>query len=205
MLLDAVDESLELPAQVYTPSTQDKLVEVLAMPGIHSHPGVDVRVHEHIVEQRKARQGPIPSAVLEHRVGRATLTVENDVWWMRRRKSPTLRNGNRITGCQRAQDRRQRRLAATILGVDQHEPAEGNLSSRVHRVELPDVAEQLDPSIESCAHPRDEPLGVLDPQLAGDELGQQRVAQGGESAGFASAVESPRQDRVSRAFEPAQE
>ena len=102
VLLDAVDESLELPAQGDASGAEDELVEVLPVPGIHGEPRVDVRVHEHIVEQRKVRQGAIPGAILEHRVGRATLTVENDMRWMRCRKPTPFGDGERITARQRS-------------------------------------------------------------------------------------------------------
>jgi len=86
VLLNAVNESLQSPAQIDAPSTKDELVEVLSMPGIHGESRVNVRVHEHVVEQPKARQGSVPCAILEHRVGRATFTVENNMRRMHRRQ-----------------------------------------------------------------------------------------------------------------------
>src|SRR6266496_3952094 len=48
---------------------------------------------------------------------------------------------------------------------------------------------------------RREALRVLHPQLAGDELGQQRVAQAGERAGFVGACQHTLKDRLDAAFE----
>lgn len=115
-------------------------MKVLPVRCLDRDSGTDVRGDKGVIENCDTRQRGRPGAVLKNK--RRTGKGEDDMRRICRTEAPALVDQPRLTRVERAQDRRDGRLASAVLRIEQGELRQRELSASVDRIKLSNVSQQ---------------------------------------------------------------
>src|SRR4051812_19928210 len=101
----------------------------------------DVRRDERVIEDGDLRQRAGPCAVLKNI--RCAVGGDDNMGLVHRAEALPLIDQRCLARAERAQDRRERRLASPVLAIDEGEAGKRELRADVYIVELADIPQKL--------------------------------------------------------------
>ena len=141
MLFDVCNVSLNRLIECDALSAEDQFMQLLSMLGFDRQARADVLIYEGVVKDSNVVVMPVPAAVLEHGLRRASRAGNHNMGLIWRTQPVPLVDVNGIARRQRANDGGERRLAAAILCVANSYARERNVRSGGRGVEQPNISE----------------------------------------------------------------
>lgn len=141
VFLDLLYDLLQSAAKGYALGTEYQIVQTLTVVRIDDESRADIFIDEGIVEDGHIWDIPVPSIVLESRGRGSTVAIDHDMGRISRAQPVSFGDRQRIVSGERAEYRRQRGLAASVLRVSKRQARKLNSGRSGDRVKLANISE----------------------------------------------------------------